>query len=139
MVYLSCPRMHLYSRPHLCAGAEMSAAGPSVGKQESFTFPQRGFQHGGESLHMSCTYAKSCILLSRIMTTVFNYKTVSCSVTSEHRGVFVCHWSESKQRDYLTLLCALIRPLCLHTCTLLGCSETSVTLQKLCRTEPLCA
>lgn len=38
------------------------------------------------------------------MTTDFKQKTLSCSVAGEHIGVFVCHWSESKQQDYMTLL-----------------------------------
>lgn len=40
---------------------EMPTAGvrSSTGKQECSTFPQRGFQHGSESLHMHCTYSAS--------------------------------------------------------------------------------
>lgn len=67
---------------------------------------------------MSCTHAKPLTpgaLLSRIMTTVFNFKTVGCSVTNEHRGMFVCHWTENKQRNYLTLPCAPIHFLYPHT------------------------
>lgn len=65
----------------------------SIVEQKCSTFPQQEFQHEGESLHMSYTSVKSCtvgILLHRIMTAG------SSSQPSALRGVFVCHWSESK-------------------------------------------
>lgn len=66
----TCPCLRVF------AGAEISTAGvkSSIVKEECSTFSQRGFQHGGESLHMSFTYAKSRTVglwLSTILTTGF--------------------------------------------------------------------
>lgn len=99
----------------------------STGKQECSTFPQRGFQHGSESLHMHCTY--STPLSKR------QYAETSQSST----GAYLCVTLGLRinGKAYRTLLHMLIQSSVwtLHAQILAGRSEMSSPLQKHCRTE----
>lgn len=99
----------------------------STGKQECSTFPQRGFQHGSESLHMHCTYSTS---LSKRQ-----YAETSQSST----GAYLCVTLGLRinGKAYRTLLHMLVQSSVwtLHTQILAGRSEMSSPLQKHCRTE----
>lgn len=107
---------------------EMPTAGvrSSTGKQECSTFPQRGFQHGSESLHMHCTYSTS---LSKRQ-----YAETSQSST----GAYLCVTLGLRinGKAYRTLLHMLIQsPVwTLHAQILAGRSEMSSPLQN--RTAP---
>lgn len=143
-MYLSFPCVHLYTGTYLFAGPEMPTAGvkSNIVKQECYTFPQRGFQHGGESLHMSYTYAQSYtlsllqnhdyrLLTKRQWTAVSPASSGECFCVTGLRVNNMTIW-HCCVRSY-------IPSVNIHTHThTIKLFWNNLTLQKLCRTELRC-